>query len=79
MKITKSDLYEALIQARVSLSNDIRHDYKSRRLSYVPDLQRKALREKIAAYRMLSSLFTLEAETYTDSRTLRKIQKILAK
>jgi hypothetical protein len=79
MNITKADLYEALIQARVSLSKDIRDNMRNRNLSYVKDLSRKSVREKIAAYRLLSNLSTINAESYSDNRSLRHVKKALAK
>ena len=79
MNITKPDLYEALIQARVALSKDIRDTLRGRRHSYVPELLRKSVREKIAAYRLLSNLSTISAESYSDKRSLRHVKKALAK
>jgi hypothetical protein len=80
MKITKSDLYDTLIQARVALSKDIRETLRGRHLSYVQDLSRKSIREKIAAYRLLSNLSEINAETYTHSkRDLARVKKALAK
>jgi hypothetical protein len=79
MNITKADLYEALIQARVALSKDIRETLRGRHLSYVQDLSRKSIREKIAAYRLLSNLSTINAESYSDNRSLRHVKKALAK
>ena len=80
MNITKVDLYEALIQARVALSKDIRDTLRGRHLSYVQDLSRKSIREKIAAYRLLSNLSEINAETYTHSkRDLQRVKKALAK
>jgi hypothetical protein len=80
MNITKVDLYEALIQARVALSKDIRETLRGRHLSYVQDLSRKSIREKIAAYRLLSNLSEINAETYTHSkRDLQRVKKALAK
>jgi hypothetical protein len=79
MNITKADLYEALIQARVALSKDIRDNMRNRNLSYVKDLSRKSVREKIAAYRLLSNLSTINAESYSDNRSLRHVKKALAK
>jgi hypothetical protein len=79
MNITKVDLYEALIQARVALSKDIRDTLRGRHLSYLQDLSRKSIREKIAAYRLLSNLSTINAESYSDNRSLRHVKKALAK
>jgi len=79
MNITKVDLYEALIQARVALSKDIRETLRGRHLSYVQDFSRKSIREKIAAYRLLSNLSTINAESYSDKRSLRHVKKALAK
>jgi hypothetical protein len=80
MKITKTDLYDTLIQARVALSKDIRETLRGRHLSYVQDLSRKSIREKIAAYRLLSNLSEINAETYTHSkRDLARVKKALAK
>jgi hypothetical protein len=80
MKITKSDLYDTLIQARVALSKDIRETLRGRRHSYVPELLRQSVREKIAAYRLLSNLSEINAETYTHSkRDLQRVKKALAK
>ena len=78
MKITKSELYNALIEARVSLTLNIRETLRGRRHSYTPDLLRKSVREKIAAYRLLSNLSEIEAETYTHSkRDLARVKKAL--
>jgi hypothetical protein len=80
MKITKTDLYDTLIQARVALSKDIRETLRGRHLSYVQDLSRKSIREKIAAYRLLSNLSEINAETYTHSkRDIQRVKKALAK
>jgi len=79
MKITKADLYETLIQARVALSKDIRETLRGRQHSYTPDLLRKSVREKIAAYRLLSNLSEIDAQTYTHSkRDLQRVKKALA-
>ena len=78
MKITKSELYNALIEARVSLTLNIRETLRGRRHSYTPDLLRKSVREKIAAYRLLSNLSEIDAETYTHSkRDLQRVKKAL--
>jgi hypothetical protein len=80
MKVTKSDLYNALIEARVALTQSIRENVKSRHLSYVPEMARKNIREKVAAYRLLSNLSEIDAETYTHSkRDLQRVKKALAK
>jgi hypothetical protein len=80
MNITKADLYETLIQARVALSKDIRDHLRGRRHSYVPELLRKTIREKIAAYRLLSNLSEIDAKTYThDKRDLARVKKALGK
>jgi len=79
MKITKSDLYDTLIQARVALSKDIRETLRGRRHSFAPNLLRESVREKIAAYRLLSNLSTISAESYSDKRSLRHVKKALAK
>jgi hypothetical protein len=80
MKITKSDLYNALIEARVALSHSITENLRGRHLSYVPKLSRQSIREKIAAYRLLSNLAEIDAETYTHSkRDLQRVKKALAK
>lgn len=80
MKITKADLYESLIQARVALSKDIRETLRGRRHSYTPDLLRKSVREKIAAYRLLANLWEIEATTYTGNpRDMARVKKALGK
>jgi hypothetical protein len=80
MNITKADLYDTLIQARVALSKDIRETLRGRRHSYVPALLRQSVREKIAAYRLLSNLAEIDAKTYTHSRRdLQRVKKALAK
>ncbi len=80
MNITKTDLYDTLIQARVALSKDIRDTLRGRRHSYVPELLRKSVREKIAAYRLLSNLSEIDAQTYTHSkRDLARVKKALGK
>jgi hypothetical protein len=62
------------------LSKDIRETLRGRHLSYVKDLSRKSVREKIAAYRLLSNLSEINAETYTHSkRDLQRVKKALAK
>ena len=79
MNITKVELAEALLQARVALSKDIR-DFLKYRNGYMAGTFRKNIREKIAAHRLLSNLDTINAQTYTfDKRTLGKIKKSLAK
>lgn len=80
MKITKSDLYNALIEARVALSQSIRENVKSRHLSYVPKVARENIREKIAAYRLLANLWEIDATTYTcNPRDVARVKKALAK
>jgi hypothetical protein len=80
MKVTKSDLYNALIEARVALTKDIRETLRGRHLSYIPEASRKTIREKIAAYRLLSNLAEIDAQTYTHSkRDLQRVKKALAK
>ena len=78
MKITKSELYNALIEARVALTLNIRETLRGRRHSYTPNLLRKSVREKIAAYRLLSNLSEIDAETYTHSkRDMARVKKAL--
>ena len=78
MNITKVDLYEALIQARVALQNDIKQCLRDRH-GIVGKFARTNAREKIAAYRLLSNLSTINAEIYSDKRSLRHVKKSLAK
>lgn len=79
MKVTKVEMNEALIQARVALSKDIR-DFNKNRNGYLGSFFRKELREKIAAYRILSNIDTLNAELYTHSkRDIARVKKALAK
>ena len=78
MNITKVEMAEALLQARVALSKDIREFLKYRN-GFLGNHYRKDIREKIAAYRLLSNLDTINAQTYTyDKRILGKIKKALA-
>jgi len=80
MNITKNELYNALIEARVALTQNIREHLRGRQHSYTPDLLRKSIREKIAAYRLLSNLAEIDARTYTHSRRdLQRVKKALAK
>ena len=70
---------EALIQARVALSKDIREFAKNRN-GFLGSFFRKELREKIAAYRLLSNLESIDAKLYTHSkRDLARVKKALAK
>jgi hypothetical protein len=78
MNITKADLYEALIQARVALQKDISNTLRDRN-GIVGKYARANAREKIAAYRLLSNLATINAEIYSDNRSLRHVKKALAK
>lgn len=79
MKVTKAELYEALIQARVALSKDIRNTLRDRN-GIVAKLARATAREKIAAYRLLSNIDTIDAELYSfDARTRARVKKALAK
>jgi hypothetical protein len=79
MKVTKAELYEALIQARVALSKDIRNTLRGRH-GIVSKMSREAAREKIAAYRLLSNIHAIDAELYThDKRDLARVKKALAK
>lgn len=78
MKITKTELYNALIQARVALSKDISNALRDRN-GIVGKYARTNAREKIAAYRLLSNLCTINAETYSDKRSLHHVKKALAK
>ncbi len=78
MNITKNEMSEALLQARVALTKDIR-DFTKHRNSYLGGFFRKALREKIAAYRVLGNLDTINATTYThNKRNMAKVKKALA-
>jgi hypothetical protein len=78
MKITKSDLYNALIEARVLRTQSVREEFRSRQIGKT--LSRKTIREKIAAYRLLSNLAEIDARTYTHSqRDLVRVKKALAK
>jgi hypothetical protein len=77
MKVTKSDLYEALIQARVALQKDIKQCLRDRH-GIVGKFARTNAREKIAAYRLLSNLSTINAEIYSDNRAVRHVKKALA-
>ena len=79
MNITKVELYEALIQARVALQKDIKQTLRDRH-GIVAKFARTSAREKIAAYRLLSNLESIDAKTYTHSkRELARIKKALAK
>ncbi len=79
MKVTKVELHEALHQARVALSKDIR-DFTKHRNGYLGSYFRNAIREKIAAHRVLANIDTLNAELYTfNPRTTAKLKKALAK
>jgi len=78
MNITKADLYEALIQARVALSKDISNMLRDRN-GIAAKYARASAREQIAAYRLLSNLSTINAESYSDNRSLRHVKKALAK
>jgi len=78
MNITKSDLYEALIQARVALQKDISNTLRDRN-GIVGKYARTNAREKIAAYRLLSNLESIDAKLYTHSkRDLARVKKALA-
>lgn len=79
MKVTKSELYDALIQARTALAKDIR-DFNKSRNGHLGKYFRKEIREKIAAYRLLSNIDTIDAELYSfDARTRARVKKALAK
>lgn len=78
MKVTKLELYNALIQARTALAKDIREFNKSRN-GFLGNHFRKGVREKIAAYRLLSNIDTIDAELYSfDARTRARVKKALA-
>jgi hypothetical protein len=80
MKITKDELYNPLIEARAVLYTAIRERFKNRNMGFLPDLARKHVRQKIAAYRVLSNIFTVEAEIYThNAQDVRRVKKALAK
>lgn len=79
MNITKAQLINALIQARVSLQKDIRTTLRDRH-GIVAKYARANAREKIAAYRLLSNLDSINATTYTHSkRDIARVKKALAK
>ena len=79
MKVTKLELIDALIQARTALAKDIGNFNKSRN-GFLGSYFRKEIREKIAAYRLLSNIDTLDAELYSfDARTRARVKKALAK
>ena len=79
MNITKLELCEALIQARVALQKDIKQTLRDRH-GIVAKFARSNAREKIAAYRLLSNLESINATTYTHSkRDLARVKKALAK
>lgn len=79
MKVTKLELLTALIQARTALSKDIREFNKGRNGSF-GSYYRTELREKIAAYRLLSNIETIDAELYSFNERVRaRVKKALAK
>ncbi len=79
MKVTKIELYNALIQARTALAKDIGNFNKSRN-GFLGKYFREEIREKIAAYRLLSSIDTIDAQLYSfDARTRARVKKALAK
>lgn len=79
MKVTKLELIEALIQARTALAKDIR-DFNKSRNGFLGKYFRAEIREKIAAYRLLSNIDTIDAELYSfDARTRARVKKALAK
>ena len=79
MKVTKVELIEALLQARTALAKDIR-DFTKHRNGYLGSFFRKEIREKIAAYRLLSNIESIDAELYSfDARTRARVKKALAK
>lgn len=78
MKVTKLELLDALLQARTALAKDISSFNKSRNGFFAKEF-RTALREKIAAHRLLSHIDTLDAELYSfDARTRARVKKALA-
>ena len=79
MKVTKVELIEALLQARTALAKDISNFNKSRN-GYLGEYFRKEIREKIAAYRLLSNIESIDAQLYSfDARTRARVKKALAK
>jgi hypothetical protein len=79
MKVTKLELINALLEARIALAKDIR-DFNKSRNGFLGSHFRKSIREKIAAYRLLSSIDTIDAELYSfDARTRARVKKALAK
>jgi len=79
MKVTKIEMNEALIQARIALSKDIR-DFLKYRNGFLAETYRRNIREKIAAYRLLSNIDTIDAELYSfNARTRARVKKALAK
>jgi hypothetical protein len=79
MKVTKIELIEALLQARTALAKDIR-DFTKHRNGYLGSFFRKEIREKIAAYRLLSNIESIDAELYSfDARTRARVKKALGK
>ena len=79
MNITKVEMIEALIQARVALQKDIRQTLRDRH-GIIAKFARANAREKIAAYRVLSNLDKIDATTYTHSkRDIARVKKALAK
>ena len=78
MNITKHQMIEALIQARVALQKDIRQTLRDRH-GIVAKFARANAREKIAAYRVLSNLESIDAKLYTHSkRDIARVKKALA-
>ena len=78
MKVTKLELINALIEARTALAKDIR-DFNKSRNGFLGSHFRKSIREKIAAYRLLSSIDTIDAELYSfNARTRARVKKALA-
>ena len=79
MKVTKLELINALLEARTALIKDIR-DFNKSRNGFLGSYFRKEIREKIAAYRLLSSIDTIDAELYSfNERTRARVKKALAK
>lgn len=79
MKVTKTELHNALINARVSLNLGIGTRFRNRH-GFCASLIRNEIREKIAAYRLLANVSMIDAELYThDKRELARIKKALAK
>lgn len=81
MKTPFDTIRPAMIEARAALVIGLGNIYRDRNKGYTPQMARDIVRQKIAAYRILSNIYSAgNVEFFNhDKRNVARLKKALAK